>query len=42
MSFTGGGVWTVVAVTGGHVQSVERFAIQGVHTEIWTAELLDG
>ena len=32
VSFTGGGVWTVVAVTGGHVQSVERFAIQGVHT----------
>lgn len=31
VSFTGGGVWTVVAVTGGHVQSVERFAIQGVH-----------
>jgi len=29
--FTGGGVWTVVAMTGGHVQSVERFAIQGVH-----------
>ncbi len=29
--FTGGGVWTVVALTGGHVQSVERFAIQGVH-----------
>jgi hypothetical protein len=26
------GVLTVVASTGGHLQQVERFAIQGVHT----------
>jgi len=30
--FTGGGVLTIVASTGGHLQAVERFAIQGVHT----------
>jgi hypothetical protein len=32
VSFTGSGVLTIVAVTGGHLQGVERFAIQGVHT----------
>jgi hypothetical protein len=32
VSFTGSGVLTVVASTGGHLQAVERFAIQGVHT----------
>ncbi len=32
VSFTGGGVLTIVASTGGHLQAVERFAIQGVHT----------
>ncbi|MDQ1751956.1 MAG: hypothetical protein QOE71_3012 [Pseudonocardiales bacterium] len=31
-SFTGSGVLTVVASTGGHLKQVERFAIQGVHT----------
>jgi hypothetical protein len=31
VSFTGSGVLTIVAVTGGHLQGVERFAIQGVH-----------
>jgi hypothetical protein len=31
VSFTGSGVLTVVASTGGHLQAVERFAIQGVH-----------
>jgi hypothetical protein len=31
VSFTGSGVLTVVAYTGGHLQTVERFAIQGVH-----------
>ena len=31
VSFTGSGVLTIVAVTGGHLQAVERFAIQGVH-----------
>jgi hypothetical protein len=30
--FTGDGVLTIVASTGGHLQAVERFAIQGVHT----------
>jgi hypothetical protein len=30
VSFTGTGVLTIVAVTGGHLQAVERFAIQGV------------
>jgi hypothetical protein len=30
--FTGHGVLTVVAVTGGHLQQHERFAIQGVHS----------
>lgn len=32
VSFTGSGALTVVASTGGHLQAVERFAIQGVHT----------
>lgn len=32
VNITGGGVLTVVASTGGHLQAVERFAIQGVHT----------
>jgi hypothetical protein len=32
VAFTGSGVLTVVASTGGHLQGVERFAIQGVHT----------
>jgi hypothetical protein len=32
VSFTGSGVLTIVATTGGHLQGVERFAIQGVHT----------
>jgi hypothetical protein len=32
VSFTGSGVLTVVAWTGGHLQEVEIFAIQGVHT----------
>ncbi|HEX8094250.1 hypothetical protein [Jatrophihabitans sp.] len=32
VSFTQRGVLTIVASTGGHVQQVERFAIQGVHT----------
>jgi hypothetical protein len=31
VSFTGSGVLTIVASTGGHLQAVERFAIQGVH-----------
>ena len=30
VSFTGSGVITIVASTGGHLQGVERFAIQGV------------
>jgi hypothetical protein len=30
--FTGSGPLTIVAFTGGHLQEVERFAIQGVHT----------
>jgi hypothetical protein len=30
--FTGSGVLTIVASTGGHLQQVERFAIQGAHT----------
>lgn len=30
--FTGSGVLTIVAVTGGHLQQHERFSIQGVHT----------
>jgi hypothetical protein len=30
--FAGRGVLTIVAVTGGHLQQHERFAIQGVHT----------
>jgi hypothetical protein len=30
VSFTGSGVLTIVASTGGHLQSVERFTIQGV------------
>lgn len=30
--FTGHGVLIILATTGGHVQQVERFAIQGVHT----------
>jgi hypothetical protein len=32
VSFGQRGVLTIVASTGGHVQQVERFAIQGVHT----------
>jgi hypothetical protein len=32
ISFTGHGVLTLVASTGGHLQAVERFAIQGMHT----------
>jgi hypothetical protein len=32
VTFTGSGVLTIVASTGGHLQQVERFAIQGVHT----------
>ena len=32
MSFTGTGVLTIVASTGGHLQAVERFAIQGVRS----------
>jgi hypothetical protein len=32
VSFTGSGVLTIVASTGGHLQAVERFAVQGVHT----------
>ncbi|HET6210061.1 MAG TPA: hypothetical protein VFD94_06745 [Jatrophihabitans sp.] len=32
VSFTGSGVLTIVASTGGHLQAVERFAIQGVHS----------
>lgn len=32
VSFTATGVLTIVASTGGHLQAVERFAIQGVHT----------
>jgi hypothetical protein len=32
VNFTGSGVLTIVASTGGHLQAVERFAIQGVHT----------
>ncbi|MDQ1734847.1 MAG: hypothetical protein QOH56_1098 [Pseudonocardiales bacterium] len=32
VSFTGSGVLTVVASTGGHLKQVERFALQGVHT----------
>jgi len=32
VSFAESGVLTIVASTGGHVQAVERFAIQGVHT----------
>ncbi|MFL6162916.1 MAG: hypothetical protein ACJ74U_11895 [Jatrophihabitantaceae bacterium] len=32
VSFTGSGVLTIVAYTGGHLLQVERFAIQGVHT----------
>jgi hypothetical protein len=34
VSFTAapGDVLTIVAQTGGHLQAVERFAIQGVHT----------
>jgi hypothetical protein len=31
-SFTGTGVFTIVASTGGHFKGVESFAIQGVHT----------
>jgi hypothetical protein len=31
-SAPGGTVLTIVATTGGHLQTVERFAIQGVHT----------
>lgn len=30
--YTASGVLTVVAYTGGHLQRVERFAVQGVHT----------
>ena len=32
VSFSQRGVLTIVASTGGHLQQVERFAIQGVHT----------
>jgi hypothetical protein len=32
ISFTGHGVLSLVASTGGHLQAVERFAVQGVHT----------
>lgn len=32
VNVTGSGVLTIVASTGGHLQAVERFAIQGVHT----------
>ena len=32
VSFSGSGVLTIVAATGGRTQLVERFAIQGVHT----------
>jgi hypothetical protein len=32
VSFTGSGVLTIVASTGGHLQAVERFAIQGVRS----------
>ena len=32
MSYVGSGVITVVAMTGGHLQPVERFAIQGVYS----------
>jgi hypothetical protein len=32
VAFSQRGVLTIVASTGGHVQQVERFAIQGVHT----------
>jgi hypothetical protein len=32
VTFTGSGVFTIVASTGGHLYQVERFAIQGVHT----------
>jgi hypothetical protein len=32
VSFTERGVLIIVATTGGHLQEVERFAIQGVHT----------
>jgi hypothetical protein len=32
VQFTATGVLTIVASTGGHLQTVERFAIQGVHT----------
>ena len=32
VTFTGSGVLTIIASTGGHLHHVERFAIQGVHT----------
>jgi hypothetical protein len=32
VTFTGSGVLTIIASTGGHLHQVERFAIQGVHT----------
>ena len=32
VTFTGSGVLTIVASTGGHLSQVERFAVQGVHT----------
>jgi hypothetical protein len=32
VTFTGSGVLTIVASTGGHLYQVEQFAIQGVHT----------
>jgi hypothetical protein len=32
LAFDQRGVLTIVAATGGHLQAVERFAIQGVHT----------